>query len=67
MEHEHYNAWVDRNKPAGMSLNDFKEFLGLIGAITVQKNLNESEQTMYEYITKFFNGEYTKQNEYPPM
>lgn len=40
MEHNHYIAWIDAHKPPGMPLEQFKEFLGLIAALTVQENLD---------------------------
>lgn len=60
MMYSEYQNWVKRNTPPLMPDHDFREFLALIGAMTVQQNLDDREITMEELIVTFFDGEKVK-------
>lgn len=57
MMHKEWLSWIEANKPVGMPDAEFRNFLGLIGTLTVQQNLDSQEITMDELIHKFFVGE----------
>lgn len=54
MVYEQYIAWIDANKPDGMPMADFKDFLGFVGATMVQHITNTKGLTIHEQIDVLF-------------
>lgn len=54
MRYSEYKSWMERNKPLGMPMADFQDFVGLIGALTLTQNMQDSDKTIDDLIVQIF-------------
>jgi hypothetical protein len=54
MLYQEYQKWLGRNCPPSLTAEDFQEFCALIGAMSIQKTITESQLTIDELIERLF-------------